>query len=435
MLELGQPLHAYDERASSTATSSCASRAKARSSRCSTAQVLDLTRRPAAGRRREEAARPRRHHGRRALGHRRRHDATCFSKARSGTRRSSRARCARLGFTATPAIASSAASTSAAARRAVERATAADPRDLRRTRRAARRRRRATLPRARRRCACARARVARLLGIAIAADDDRRRCSRASACRFARDGDDFVVTPPSLPLRPRDRGRLRRGGRAHPRLRRAFPPRRARTSQHMLPAPEGARPLPRCKHAPRRPRLAGSRHVQLRVVADAEAALDRGGMPVTRAESDRQPPRRDAHVAAGRACIETLRTNVNRKAGARAHLRDRPRASCATATVYDAAAAHRRPRVRRRAARAMGRDAARDVDFFDVKGDVEALAAPLRARHRRAPRIRRCIPGARRACASTAATSAGSASCTRAWCAQFELASGAGRVRGRPATR
>ena len=84
MLELGQPLHAFDDRLLDGAIvvrfarrgrdADAAERPGARrSSRicCSSADE-------------REAARPRRHHGRRALGHRRRHDATCSSKARSG---------------------------------------------------------------------------------------------------------------------------------------------------------------------------------------------------------------------------------------------------------------------------------------------------------------------------------------------------------------
>ena len=42
---------------------------------------------------------------------------------------------------------------------------------------------------------------------------------------------------------------------------------------------------------------------------------------------------------------------------------------------------------------AMGRPA-RDVDFFDVKGDLEALVAPRRVVTQRIGRIRRCIPAA-----------------------------------------
>ena len=73
------------------------------------------------------------------------------------------------------------------------------------------------------------ARVARLLGVALSTDADRRRLHapglrvHARRRRFHRDA--AVVS-----LRSRDRGGLRRGSRADPRLRHRFPPRPARTS-------------------------------------------------------------------------------------------------------------------------------------------------------------------------------------------------------------
>ncbi len=240
MLELGQPLHAYDRRA--------ARRRRRRAIReCGREATLlngDSARpraRPAAGLRREEAARPRRHHGRRVFGHRRRHDARATRRRVLESRGRSRARCGGSDSRATRAIASSAASTSsccAARRRARD---AADPRDLRRARGAADRRQGSAArarPGARARCA-------------------RRATPRRGACRstqiadvftrlsfgFTRDGDDFIVTPPVVPLRSRDRGGLRRGSRADPRLRIDSRPRSARTVGACCPIPEAVRPL------------------------------------------------------------------------------------------------------------------------------------------------------------------------------------------------
>ena len=61
-------------------------------------------------------------------------------------------------------------------------------------------------------------------------------------------------------------------------------------------------------------------------------------------------------------------------------------------------------------------EATRDVDFFDVKGDLETLLAPRRSSPS-ASSIRRCIRGAARASSSTVRPPAGSASCIRGSCA------------------
>ena len=68
-------------------------------------------------------------------------------------------------------------------------------------------------------------------------------------------------------------------------------------------------------------------------------------------------------------------TNLKRKHVARTHLRSR--AARLRATTFDTAAAHRRPCVRHQRSRSNGAAPCAHVDFFDVKGDLEALAAPL----------------------------------------------------------
>ena len=123
MLELGQPLHAYDDR-QLDGDDRRALRARGRErSRCSTARCSTLDARPAADRRRDEAARPRRHHGRRAFGHRRRHDARLPRRRVLEPRRDPGQDAPPRLHAATRATASSAASISTAARRAIERAT------------------------------------------------------------------------------------------------------------------------------------------------------------------------------------------------------------------------------------------------------------------------------------------------------------------------
>jgi hypothetical protein len=58
---------------------------------------------------------------------------------------------------------------------------------------------------------------------------------------------------------------------------------------------------------------------------------------------------------------------------------------------------------------------ARKVDFYDVKGDLEALLAPASLRFEKLG-IRRSIRGGRPECCATASTSAASANCIRNGC-------------------
>ena len=118
--------------------------------------------------------------------------------------------------------------------------------------------------------------------------------------------------------------------------------------------------------------------------------------------------------------IDVLRNQPRAQAGARARVRDRPLLRARRAGLR-AAAAHRRARLRRCAARAMGRAASAPVDFFDVKGDLEALAAPRALTTERGDAPGAASRAAPRACWSTARRSAGSASCIRGLPRHFEL--------------
>ena len=100
--------------------------------------------------------------------------------------------------------------------------------------------------------------------------------------------------------------------------------------------------------------------------------------------------------------VGVLRFNLARKAArvrvfelGRVFLRDAARAPTATLSV---AGVHQPMRAGGLAygpadAAAVGPQASARVDFFDVKGDVEALLAPRQRALRRRRRIRRCIPG------------------------------------------
>jgi phenylalanyl-tRNA synthetase beta chain len=80
------------------------------------------------------------------------------------------------------------------------------------------------------------ARVARLLGIDVPATTIAD-IFRRLGLPFTRTADGFVVTPPTVPLRSGDRGRSRRGGRAASRLRRDPLPHPRRTCSKCSPIP------------------------------------------------------------------------------------------------------------------------------------------------------------------------------------------------------
>ncbi len=299
---------------------------------------------------------------------------------------------------------------------------AADPRDLRRPRRAARRRRGDAAARATP-CACA-PRASR----ACSASPCRRRRSRAcsSGCGFALRRATATIsssTPPSyrfdLAIEEDFVEEIARlyGYDAIPAT-----PVRARAGDAAGPGDARVR-VGALKRATRRARLAGSDHVQLR-------ELGVGGGAV---------PERDASAAPIAVLnpiaehLDVMRTTL--AGGLLDVLRTQPRAQAASACAssrsgrcfvrdgdgYRPAAAHRRPRVRRRAPEQWG-VAKRAVDFFDVKGDLEALVGAARARRPSAPthpalhpgraaRVLRRRRGGRLAGRAASAARQGSSSC------------------------
>ena len=244
----------------------------------------------------------------------------------------------------------------AARRRARDRAHA---RDLRRAGRTALRcRRSAARARSGSRAAGARSRGCWASTLSTTRRSPTSSCGCASA--FERERRRLRRHAAVVPLRSRDRGRLRRGSRAastattrSPRSPRARTADAAR-ARGAAGAGDAQAPLVRA-------RLAGSRHVRLRDAAleaalfrtrDAERA-DRG------AESDRDSPRRDAHDAAA-GLLEALRTNSSGSARAGARVRDRPRLRDARGEAR-AAVADRRASPRRRAAEQWGKPARRSI--------------------------------------------------------------------------
>ena len=130
----------------------------------------------------------------------------------------------------------------------------------------------------------------------------------------------------------------------------------------------------------------------------------------------------DALDACSAACVAGAALQPGAQGDARARVRGRPRVPARRARDDgDArrrrrapADAHRRPRLRPAPTPLQWGVAERAVDFFDVKGDVEALFAP-RARELRRRRASGAASGPLRArSSSTAARSASSASCIRA---------------------
>ena len=155
------------------------------------------------------------------------------------------------------------------------------------------------------------ARIARLLGHRDSRGRDRR-CVHAPGLSVRARRRRLRRHAAVAPLRPRDRGGLRRGGRAHPRLRpHSGDAERARAAHAARPGRPSIAPR-RQAHAGE-PRLAGGRHVRLRVVRDGSRA--RSVRQIRSRCAIRSP--RSSTSCARRCCPASSRrckTNVNRKA-------------------------------------------------------------------------------------------------------------------------
>ncbi len=216
------------------------------------------------------------------------------------------------------------------------------------------------------------ARIARILGVALPADAIAAAFSRLKFS-FIRDGDDFVITPPSFRFDLAiEEDFIEEVARIHGYD--AIPARPAAHVQHMLPAPETERSPSALKHA-----LAGLDWQEIVtfsfVDSSVEAAISEDGKAV-RVLNPIASQRDVMRTTLLPGLLETLQSNLNRK-------ETRIRIFELGRTFQHAAAGFSQPM--RVGGLAYGGavpeqwgQAGRDVDFYDVKGDLEALAAPCR---------------------------------------------------------
>jgi phenylalanyl-tRNA synthetase beta chain len=251
------------------------------------------------------------------------------------------------------------------------------------------------------------ARVAKLLGVALAAEAIAAVFKRLNFA-FTRDGADFVVTPPSFRFDLAiEEDFIEEVARMHGYD--AIPAVTAAHVQHMLPDPEMRRSPNALKHA-----LADLDWQEIVtfsfVAATSEAAISPAARPV-RVLNPIASQLDVMRTSLLPGLLETLQTNLNRK-------ESRIRIFELGRTFHHAAAGYAQPT--RLGGLAYGSAApeqwglpVRDVDFYDVKGDLEALVA--RADSRPNPRsIRRCIRAGQLPSSLTAWRRAGWASCIRA---------------------
>ena len=221
------------------------------------------------------------------------------------------------------------------------------------------------------------ARVARLLGVAVPGAAIADALTRLGL-PFVRDGDDFVVTPP-----PRrfdlaiEEDLVEEVARIHGYER--IPAKPAAHVQHMLPDPEGQR----SRHAVKRALAALDWQEVVTfgfVSSAAESALDPEAVPV-RVLNPIAAQLDVMRTTLLPGLIETLAVNVNRKAP-RVRVFEVARVFRRAGAGYDQpvrlgglAWGHALPE--------QWGEPVRHVDFFDVKGDLEALAAPRHVETRR----------------------------------------------------
>jgi phenylalanyl-tRNA synthetase beta chain len=216
------------------------------------------------------------------------------------------------------------------------------------------------------------ARVAKILGVALPAETIADAFTRLG-CAFAREGTDFVVTPPSFRFDLAiEEDFIEEAARMYGYD--AIPAAPAAHFQHMLPDPETRRSPNALKHA-----LADLDWQEIVTFSFVDSGVEGALSPSA------QPVRVLNPIAAQRdvmrtsllpGLIETLQTNLNRK-------ESRIRIFELGRTFHHAAAGYAQPI--RLGGLAYGGAApeqwgqpSRDVDFYDVKGDVETLISPRR---------------------------------------------------------
>jgi phenylalanyl-tRNA synthetase beta chain len=220
------------------------------------------------------------------------------------------------------------------------------------------------------------ARVARILGVALPAEAIAAAFTRLGFA-FARDGADFVVNPPSFRFDLAiEEDFIEEAARMHGYD--AIPAAPAAHVQHMLPDPETRRSPNMLKHA-----LADLDWQEIVTFSFVDSGVEAAISPPNSPQG--RPVRVLNPIAAQRdvmrtsllpGLIETLQTNLNRK-------ESRIRIFELGRTFHHAAAGYAQPI--RLGGLAYGGAApeqwgqpTRDIDFYDVKGDIETLISPRR---------------------------------------------------------
>ena len=220
------------------------------------------------------------------------------------------------------------------------------------------------------------ARVAKILGVALGSDVIAAAYTRLGFS-FRRDGADFLVTPPSYRFDLAiEEDFIEEAARMHGYD--AIPAKPAAHVQHMLGDPETRRSPISLKHA-----LAGLDWQEIVTCSFVDSGMEAVISPPDSLQG--RPVRVLNPIASQRdvmrtsllpGLLETLQTNLNRK-------ESRIRIFELGRTFHHAAAGYAQPT--RLGGLAYGGAApeqwglpARDVDFFDVKGDLETLLAPRR---------------------------------------------------------
>ena len=220
------------------------------------------------------------------------------------------------------------------------------------------------------------ARVAKVLGVALPAETIAAAFTRLNFA-FTREGADFVVTPPSFRFDlVIEEDFIEEAARMHGYD--AIPASPAAHAQHMLPDPETRRSPMALKHS-----LADLDWQEIVTFSFVDSAVEAAISPLISPQG--RPVRVLNPIASQRdvmrtsllpGLLETLQTNLNRK-------ESRVRIFELGRTFHHVAAGYAQPT--RLGGLAYGGAApeqwglpARDVDFYDVKGDLEALVAPRR---------------------------------------------------------
>ncbi len=220
------------------------------------------------------------------------------------------------------------------------------------------------------------ARVAKVLGVALPAETIAAAFTRLKFA-FTREGADFVVTPPSFRFDLAiEEDFIEEAARMHGYD--AIPASPAAHAQHMLPDPETRRSPIALKHS-----LADLDWQEIVTFSFVDSAVEAAISPLISPQG--RPVRVLNPIASQRdvmrtsllpGLLETLQSNLNRK-------ESRVRIFELGRTFHHAAAGYAQPT--RLGGLAYGGAApeqwglpARDVDFYDVKGDLEALVAPRR---------------------------------------------------------